>query len=134
MVKNEHQIQIASHPENIAELETFIDQLRESENIGDEMYGNVIISLTEAVNNAIIHGNGADPSKNVTIAYSKDGNKLCFTVTDEGPGFDHASLPDPTDPENLEKLTGRGVFLMEQLSDMLIFSNGGNTVEMQFKL
>lgn len=134
MVKNEHQIQIASSPENIAELETFIDQLRESENIGDEMYGNVIISLTEAVNNAIIHGNRSNPSKNVTLTYKKDGTKLCFTVHDEGPGFDHASLPDPTDPENLEKLTGRGVFLMEQLSDMLIFSNGGNTVEMQFKL
>lgn len=134
MVENEHKIQIASSPENIAELETFIDQLRDTEDIGDEVYGNIIISLTEAVNNAIIHGNSSDPSKNVTLAFKKDGNKLCFTVTDEGPGFDYANLPDPTDPENLEKLTGRGVFLMNQLSDMLIFSNGGNTVEMQFKV
>lgn len=134
MVEKDHKIQIASSPENIAELETFIDQLRDTEDIGDEVYGNIIISLTEAVNNAIIHGNGSDPSKNVTLAFKKDGNKLCFTVTDEGPGFDYANLPDPTDPENLEKLTGRGVFLMNQLSDMLIFSNGGNTVEMQFKV
>lgn len=134
MVKNEHQISIASDPENISELEGFIDQLRDSEDIGDEMYGNIIISLTEAVNNGIIHGNGCDPAKKVTISFKRDGNKLSFSVTDEGEGFDFSNLPDPTDPENLEKLTGRGVFLMNQLSDMLIFSNGGNTVEMIFKV
>lgn len=133
MVRNDNHIKIASDPENISELEGFIDQIRESEDIGDELYGNIIISLTEAVNNAIIHGNGSNPSKNVTLSFKRDGNKLSFIVSDEGPGFDYNNLPDPTDPENLEKLTGRGVFLMNQLSDMLIFSDEGSTVEMIFK-
>lgn len=134
MVKKENQIKIASDPENIVQLEEFIDRLRDTEEIGDEVYGNIIISMTEAVNNAIIHGNGCDINKHVTITFERKGNTISFTIEDEGEGFDYNNLPDPTDPDNLEKLTGRGVFLMNQLSDMLIFSGGGQSVEMQFKV
>lgn len=134
MVKKENQIKIASDPENIVELEEFIDRLRDTEGIGDEVYGNIIISMTEAVNNAIIHGNDCDIEKQVTITFERKGNTISFTIEDEGKGFDYNNLPDPTDPDNLEKLTGRGVFLMNQLSDMLIFSEHGSAVEMQFKV
>ncbi len=134
MVKKDYQLKIASAPDNIVLLETFIDQVKEAENVGDDVYGNIIISLTEAVNNAIIHGNECDPGKDAVITCRRDGNKLIFTVSDSGAGFDYNNLPDPTDPENLEKLTGRGVFLMSQLSDLLVFSNNGSSVELQFKL
>lgn len=134
MVKKDYQLKIASTPDNIVQLETFIDQVKDAENVGDDVYGNIIISLTEAVNNAIIHGNGCDESKETVVTARRDGNKLIFTVSDSGEGFDYNNLPDPTDPENLEKLTGRGVFLMSQLSDLLVFSNNGSTVELQFKL
>jgi len=134
MVEKDYQLKIASTPENIVLLETFIDQVKEAENVGDDVYGNIIISMTEAVNNAIIHGNECDPNKEVTVSYRREGNKLIFTVTDTGSGFDFNNLPDPTDPENLEKLTGRGVFLMSQLSDLLVFSDSGSTVEMHFKI
>jgi serine/threonine-protein kinase RsbW len=134
MVERDYKISIASNPDNIVEVENFIDQIRENVNIGDDAYGNIIISLTEAVNNAIIHGNECDESKEVTVSCRKDGHSIIFTVTDEGAGFDYNDLPDPTDPENLEKLTGRGVFLMKQLSDLLVFANNGNTVEMHFKV
>ena len=134
MVKKENQIKIVSDPENITELEAFIDRLRDTEGIGDEVYGNIIISMTEAVNNAIIHGNDCDQNTRVTITFERKGNTLSFTIQDEGEGFDYNNLPDPTDPDNLEKLTGRGVFLMNQLSDMLIFSENGSSVEMQFKV
>ena len=107
MVENGHKISIASNPDNIVEVENFIDGLRESVNIGDDVYGNIIISLTEAVNNAIIHGNLCDESKKVEVTCTKDGNNLIFSVADEGAGFDFNDLPDPTDPDNLEKLTGR---------------------------
>ncbi len=134
MVKKDYQLKIASTPDNIVLLETFIDQVKEAEEVGDDVYGNIIISLTEAVNNAIIHGNECDESKDAVITARRDGNKLIFTVSDAGGGFDYNNLPDPTDPENLEKLTGRGVFLMSQLSDLMVFSNDGSTVELQFKL
>lgn len=134
MVKKDYQLKIASTPDNIVQLETFIDQVKDAEDVGDDVYGNIIISLTEAVNNAIIHGNGCDESKETEVTARRDGNRLIFTVTDSGEGFDYNNLPDPTDPENLEKLTGRGVFLMSQLSDLLVFSNNGSTVELQFKL
>ncbi len=134
MVKKDYQLKIASTPDNIVLLETFIDQVKDAEEVGDDVYGNVIISLTEAVNNAIIHGNECDESKDTVITARRDGHKLIFTVSDAGDGFDYNNLPDPTDPENLEKLTGRGVFLMSQLSDLMVFSNDGSTVELQFKL
>ncbi|MDX2001517.1 MAG: ATP-binding protein [Chitinophagales bacterium] len=134
MVEKDFKIKIASNPDNIVEVENFIDQIRETINIGDDVYGNIIISLTEAVNNAIIHGNECDENKEVTVSCKKDGHKIVFSVTDEGEGFDYNNLPDPTDPENLEKLTGRGVFLMKQLSDLLVFSKGGSSVEMHFKV
>lgn len=134
MVEKDYQLKIASTPENIVMLESFIDQVKEAENVGDDVYGNIIISMTEAVNNAIIHGNECDPNKEVTISCRREGNRVVFSVQDQGAGFDYNNLPDPTDPENLEKLTGRGVFLMNQLSDLLVFSNNGSTVEMQFKI
>ncbi|CAN5366255.1 hypothetical protein BH09BAC1_BH09BAC1_17740 [soil metagenome] len=134
MVEKDYQLSIASTPENIVLLETFVDQVKDAEGVGDDVYGNIIISMTEAVNNGIIHGNECDATKDVTITCKRDGHKVVFTVSDEGKGFDYNNLPDPTDPENLEKLTGRGVFLMSQLSDLLVFSNNGATVEMHFKL
>jgi serine/threonine-protein kinase RsbW len=84
----------------------------------------------------MLHGNKANEKKNVEISYSVDerGKNLSFIVKDEGPGFDYNNLPDPTAPENLERTSGRGVFLMMQLADMVVFSNNGATIEMQFKI
>lgn len=130
------EIKFASKPENISVVEKFVDDLRSEINIGDEVYGNVLISLTEAANNAIIHGNKCNEKKEVEINYSYDprSRHLSFIIKDQGPGFDYNNLPDPTSPENLEKTSGRGVFLMMQLADMVVFSDNGATVEMQFKL
>ena len=94
-----------------------------------------MISLTEAVNNAIIHGNGENRSKNVLVAYSyQKCSGLTFEVSDEGSGFDYKSIPDPTRVENLEKCGGRGVFLMKQLSDRIHFANNGRTVIINFNV
>ena len=129
-------IKFASKPENITIVEKFIDDLRNEVNVGDDVYGNILISLTEAANNAMLHGNKANENKNVEISYGLDerGKNLSFIVKDEGPGFDYNNLPDPTAPENLERTSGRGVFLMMQLADMVVFSDKGATVEMQFRI
>lgn len=130
----DYHISIQSSPDQVSEVESFIDQLHREDIIDDQIYGNIMIALTEAVNNAILHGNKSDDSKNVEISCKQEGSTLSFIVSDEGQGFDYDSLPDPTDPDNLQKLTGRGVFLMKQLSDYVIFSDNGSTVELQFKI
>jgi serine/threonine-protein kinase RsbW len=129
-------LKVSSKPENIALVEKFIDDMRNEINIGDDVYGNILISITEAANNAIIHGNKCDEKKEVTIEYGLDdrGKNLTFIVRDQGPGFDYNNLPDPTEPENLEKTHGRGVFLMMQLADMVVFSDNGASIEMQFRI
>jgi len=128
------QLCLPSRPANITLVEPFIEELRKRLPIADELYGNMLVCLTEAVNNAILHGNGSDPGKQVTIRIHAKNNTLFCCVEDEGCGFDFNGLPDPTDPEHIEEIGGRGVFLMKQLSDLVIFSNDGSSVEIQFRL
>lgn len=134
MSKQHEILQLTSNPKNVARVEPFVEQMFKQYDISPEIYGNILISLTEAVTNAITHGNHNDESKNVFVRTRFLANKVCFLVTDEGPGFDHDNLPDPTAPENLLKIGGRGVFLMKQLSDNIIYSDDGRTVEIHFKV
>ncbi|MCO6476336.1 MAG: ATP-binding protein [Phaeodactylibacter sp.] len=127
-------LKLSSNPRNIALVESFVEQVVERYKLSPDVYGNILISLTEAVNNAIIHGNCEDESKTVRIQFRKRKGHLAVRVTDEGCGFDYQSVPDPTAPENLLQVGGRGVFLMQQLSDSVEFHNNGSTVEMQFKI
>ncbi len=102
--------------ENIHVAERLIDDVTAEYNVKEDYYGELLIAMTEAVNNAIVHGNKLDPSKQVEVTFDIVNEKtMRFTITDEGPGFDYDHLPDPTAPENIEKPHGRGVFLMRQL-------------------
>lgn len=118
----------------IGQLEGYIKTLFDEYDLAPDMYPNVLISLTEAVNNAIKHGNLNDHTKAVRIKSVRDSEKLYVVITDEGEGFDYQNLPDPTAPENIEKPGGRGVFLMRQLSDRVRFRNNGSTVEIEFQV
>ena len=127
-------IRLSSHGGCIAELESYVKDLFSNHKLNPELYPNILISLTEAVNNAIKHGNRYDRSKMVSVrALRKSGYLKCL-ISDEGKGFDYDNLPDPTAPENVEKIGGRGVFLMTQLSDRVEFRNNGSTVELVFDL
>lgn len=125
-------LQIPSLTENIRIVESFIDNVKDKFQIDDDIYGNIMVAVTESVNNAIRHGNKLDKSKNVFLTVDCEENKLKFTVEDQGAGFDYTSLPDPTAPENLDKLGGRGIFLMKHLCDEVSFENEGRKVEMVF--
>ncbi len=125
-------IEIPSIDENIRIIESFIDNAKEKFNLEDDIYGNIMIAVTESVNNAIKHGNHKDKSKNVSISLTLNENVLKFRVEDEGLGFDYSSLPDPTSPENLNKPSGRGIFLMKHLSDEVNFHDNGRIVELSF--
>ncbi len=123
-----------SHPKNIAEVEPYVTQVVQKYEINQELYGNMLITLTEAVSNAIIHGNSAKAAKKVFVSTNCSNQKICFTVQDEGAGFNPDTLPDPTAPENILTPGGRGVFLMRQLSDAVTFSDDGRLVTLEFSL
>jgi serine/threonine-protein kinase RsbW len=125
-------IQIPSIIENIRIIESFIDNVKEAYQISDDIYGNIMVAVTEAVNNAIVHGNKQDRSKNVDLSLHFHEDMIRFVVEDEGEGFDYHHLPDPTDPENLHKPHGRGIYLIKQLCDEVKFKNNGKCIELIF--
>ena len=127
-------VKIPSIKENVSVVESFIENVGEKIRIEETIYGNVLVSVTEAVNNAIVHGNKEDKNKKVRLGIKQNKKSVRFIVEDEGMGFDHNTLPDPTNPKNLEKVKGRGIFLIKSLSDKTTFKQGGRVVEMLFKL
>jgi len=88
------------------------------------------LAIEEALVNAIKHGNGSDPTKKVRIDYSVDTEKIHIRIEDEGPGFDPTAVPDPTDPEFLERPCGRGLMLMRHYMSFVEFCGRGNCVVM----
>ena len=127
-------IQIPSLLENIRIVESFVDNAKEKYKLNDDVYGNIMIALVESVNNAIIHGNKTNKTKNVSLSANLLDQEIKFTVSDEGEGFDYSDLPDPTAPENIEKVGGRGIFLIKHLADEVHFNHDGRTVELTFYL
>ena len=127
-------LQLPSRPESITLLENLIEEIADKFSISDDTFANMMTCLNEVTTNAIIHGNKSDPEKIVIINAEVDAKKAVWTVTDEGDGFDYVLLADPTAPENLENLTGRGVFIVKQLADQCVFNAKGNEVELLFKL
>jgi serine/threonine-protein kinase RsbW len=127
-------IEIPSLSDNIRMIESFIDNAKEEFELDDDIYGNIMIAVTESVNNAIKHGNSGDKSKSVSLSLFLEESAIKFLIKDEGPGFDFENLPDPTAPENLEKIGGRGIFLMKNLSDEVSFKENGSSVELCFYL
>lgn len=125
-------IQVPSIMENIRMVESFIDNAKDRFHLDEDMYGNIMIAVTEAVNNAIKHGNSNNKSKNIHLTLFLDDNLLRFVIKDEGLGFNFEDLPDPTSPENIEKPGGRGIFLMKNLSDEVDFKERGSVVELSF--
>lgn len=135
MVLAENQkIRISSKSENIILVERMIEDVCDVFNISEDYYGNILVALTEAVNNAIYHGNAANPKKNIDIFFKSFPDHVSFIVKDEGPGFNYTNLPDPTNPENIEKPNGRGVFLMRNLADNVSFEDNGSKVVLDFKV
>ena len=128
----DYMLHIASHPNSIRQLDPFVHRVVNDYEIPEDRYGDILISLTEAVNNAIIHGNRSDSRKRVTVRVERRMSHLSIVVEDEGCGFDFRQLPDPTEPENLTKIGGRGVFLMHNLCDAVRYQRNGCAVELRF--
>ena len=129
---NSNVLKLPSVARSIGKVEPYIEEIATKYNIEPDKYPNMLISLTEAVNNAIIHGNNEDASKYVDIKFKETSTGLCFEISDEGEGFNPNALPDPTAPENIECCGGRGVFLMKELSDKIDFGDNGRRVYIHF--
>lgn len=125
-------VSFASSIDNLNLAESLVDEVCSKCNVHEDSYGNILIAVTEAVNNAIKHGNRNLPEKKVTINVHQSSGDIKINVNDEGDGFDFNNLPDPTSPENLEKESGRGIFLMKSLADDVEFENNGSKVVLSF--
>ncbi len=127
-------LDISSSSDNMRLVERLVEDVCEVFNVNEDSYGNILIAVTEAVNNAIYHGNQGDPKKHIKIGFESHEKNIQFSVADEGSGFDYDNLPDPTDPLNIDKLNGRGVFLMKNLADKVEFNKNGQEVLLTFNL
>lgn len=133
MSKKKH-LSLNSSTEEVYKLEDFVGQLQQWADFDDDIYGNIMLTLSEAVSNAIIHGNKENPAKKVKVSAWLNGGSIKISIKDEGEGFDPDALPDPLKTENLLKEGGRGVFLMEQYADNVEYSKQGNNLTLTFNI
>ncbi len=125
---------LTSERKSIKLVEPFIIALRDAIGFPDELYYNILITSTEAVNNAIIHGNKCNCDKRVTFKIQATNRVIDISIIDQGCGFNPDEIADPREPDNLMKSGGRGVFLIKQLSDSSNFSTdqNGSQIKMTF--
>jgi len=134
MISEKLQLIFSSVPENIHQVEKFVEDICDEYNINNTYFGNILVALTEAVENAMVHGNKNNPSKNVEITFLSKPEGLSFTIKDEGDGFDINNIPDPTDLNvNPEEVKGRGIFLIKSLADEVNFLLKDKGIEILFK-
>ncbi|MGM0375517.1 MAG: ATP-binding protein [Bacteroidota bacterium] len=123
-----------SEIKNINLVEKLIDDISTKYQLHSDIYGKLLLAVVEGVNNAIVHGNKLEKDKDVVLKYEVTDKEIQFIISDNGPGFNHQDLPDPTKPENIEKTHGRGIFLMKHLADEVEFNEKGNEVKISFSL
>lgn len=131
-----YSLTLPSDRSSIAAVEPFVASIESMRLLDEQRYYNMLVALTEAVNNAIIHGNGADPTKMVELKVQTSSSEVIFLVNDSGTGFDPEDVPDPRQPDMLLRDGGRGVFLIRHLADVVEFfpTTSGMTVLIKFFL
>ena len=130
------EMECISTPEEIRKVEQFLEKVSKQTRLDDGTFHRLFVSATEAVNNAILHGNKSDPAKKVCVQCLVNKDSIMVRVTDEGGGFDPASVPNPLDEQNLLKESGRGIFLIKSMTDHVEFhpTEKGTMVEMSINL
>jgi serine/threonine-protein kinase RsbW len=122
-----------SRLDGLDKVESTVAKIMKESGFDDESIYGAVVSVVEAVTNAIKHGNRYNPLKKTMVFYHKTKRFVSFVICDDGEGFDPSAVPDPTRPENIEKTNGRGIFLMRSLMDDVKFYTDprtGTTVEM----
>ena len=122
MPEKDYHLEIESNAKNLITVEEFVNYFAVDLNITADKIQGLLLSVTEASTNAIVHGNKSDETKVVTIDATKVDNQLIISVKDQGKGFDPSKIPDPTETDNLLKDSGRGIYLMRVYMDDLKFN------------
>jgi serine/threonine-protein kinase RsbW len=120
--EKKYSIEIESDPNNLITVEEFVNYFAKDLGVNDNKMNGLLLSVTEATTNAIIHGNKCDANKKVFINVLVEDDKIIIKVKDEGEGFNPENIPDPTEPQNLLKDSGRGVYLMRVYMDDLKYN------------
>jgi serine/threonine-protein kinase RsbW len=120
-----------SDSREVRRIESFLNKVNKTANLDDGTFYRLLVATTEAVNNAIIHGNKSDPHKYVHVVCILYKDSLVLRVKDEGKGFRPDEIPDPLAEKNLLKTSGRGIFLMRSLMDKVRFHIGPDGTEVE---
>jgi serine/threonine-protein kinase RsbW len=127
------EIRIPSSSESLSMVENFVDEICEAYYITNSYYSNILIAILEGVKNAILHGNKKNPEKQVKLSFKSVPNGLCFTIKDQGDGFNFRNVPSPIEAaEGQTENVGKGIFLICSLADQVSYNSKGNVVEIVF--
>lgn len=126
-------IKIKSKVDNLIYVERFIRKISNDFEFSKNLYIKIILSVTEAFNNAILHGNKKDQNKNVIISFFNENENYNFSIIDEGNGFDVCKIENPILKKNLCKESGRGIFIIKQYADQVKFDDEGRKITLTFK-
>lgn len=133
MTEQTTRLVLPSHIEAVADAAVAVTDFVKSCGLDEQTAFGVDMAVRESVTNAIVHGNREDETKSVEVIFNCLGNALEIEVRDQGEGFDPASVPDPTEPANILKPSGRGIFLMRSFMDEIDWfarPEGGTTLRM----
>jgi len=128
----EKSIKVISSTNRFCDIEGFLNSIFMQNNLSRKLYCRIYISVVEAVNNAIQHGNNNDISKNIFVNFVEEEDNFIFYIKDEGIGFDFNNLIDPTLSSNIRNEFGRGIFFMKKYASEVYFLNNGSTVKLIF--
>jgi serine/threonine-protein kinase RsbW len=133
---NEYDLIIPSKLEKLVQVEKYTEKIAAIASLSKDQGDNLAIAVTEAVGNAIVHGNMRDPEKKVIIHFTITQKQVTAEVKDQGSGFDPKSLSNPLKPENIMKENGRGIFILKSLMDKVSFhfSPKGTVIRMILKI
>ncbi len=114
-------LKLASSLESVDRVEQAAEKLAVEAGLDEDARFNVTMAVREAAANAVFHGNGGDGAKRIQASFENTGRSLVFRIADEGKGLDPETLPDPLQPENLLRSSGRGIFLIKSFMDEVHF-------------
>lgn len=127
-------LSLISDLNEIDRLTEFVNRISNEAKLNHEKEHQIMLVLSEAVTNAILHGNKRDPEKTVELTAKITSGTITLTVADQGAGFDYNKVPDPRKQENLLKTGGRGVWLIREFADRVAYFDNGSKIEIVIDL
>jgi serine/threonine-protein kinase RsbW len=124
---------ISSHKSELQRVEKFVKDVFAYFEIPLKYYNKVLLTISEATINSIVHGNKSDLQKKVELDVDCKNHLISVRITDEGEGFNYETLPDPTKQENILKESGRGIHIIKSVAKSVSFNKKGNSVQFEIQ-